>query len=99
LAATDFAATSSVGVMPMPPMGARSLIGSNASLLKLDGNVAITAALTSSVQPSALALTTAAVPILPVAPGRFSMTKLLFRSVSKRSASRRAATSAAPPAG
>ena len=49
----------SAGVTPTPPTGARSLIGSSPSLAKLCTKVAMTVALTSSVQPSGGAPTTA----------------------------------------
>jgi hypothetical protein len=68
-------------------------------LEKLCGNDAITVALTRSVQPSGGAATTAAVPIFPVAPPRFSTITDFFSAASSRSATTRDATSVAPPAG
>ena len=59
----------------------------------------MTVALTSSVQPSGGAFTTATVPMLPVAPPRFSTTTDFFSAASSRSATTRVATSVAPPAG
>ena len=59
----------------------------------------MTVALTRSVQPSAGALTTATVPMLPVAPPRFSTTTGFLSAASSRSATTRVATSVAPPAG
>src|SRR5581483_6408054 len=99
LAATDFAATISVGVTPMPPTATKSLKGSYGSLEKLCTNDAITVALISTVQPSGGAVTTATVPMLPVAPPRFSTKKVLPMDAVSFSATTRLATSVAPPAG
>ena len=66
---------------------------------KLCGKVAMTVALTSSVQPSGGALIAATVPMLPVAPPRFSTTNGFLNAASSRSATTRVATSVAPPAG
>jgi hypothetical protein len=56
-------------------------------------------ALTSSVQPSGGAFTTARVPMLPVAPPLFSTITDFFSAASNPSATTREATSVAPPAG
>jgi hypothetical protein len=44
-------------------------------------------------------VTTATVPMLPVAPPRFSTKKVFLNTASSRSATTRVATSVAPPAG
>ena len=54
--------------------------------------------LTPSVCPSGAALATAAVPVLPLAPGRFSTTNGLPSFVCKRSATMRAMLSGVDPA-
>ena len=70
-----------------------------ASELKRGGKVAITVALTSNVQPSGCELIAATVPILPVAPPRFSIITAFFSPASSRSATIRLAVSVAPAAG
>jgi hypothetical protein len=60
-------------------------------------NVAMAVAFINSVQPSAAALTTSSVPMLPVAPARFSITIVLFSAAESRSATARAPMSVAPP--
>ena len=59
----------------------------------------MTVALISSVQPSGGAVTTATVPMFPVAPPRFSTITDFLSAASSRSAITRVATSVAPPAG
>ena len=61
-------------------MGAKSLIGSYGIVLKSVRFKTIVFAVVSSVYPSGAAFATASVPMLPLAPGRFSTTMLAFQS-------------------
>src|SRR6266852_4470407 len=80
-------------------IGAKSLTGSNGTLAKSAGPIALVLIMKPNVYPSLLALATALAPIMPLAPARLSITTACLNASVSFGPIRRARMSVVPPGG